>query len=249
MKKILRIILFLLLSSRVVWGQPLTDNNKFERKIYLGFSAGPLFSKLVHGSENDYGGLGSPTTYKITYENRFKAGFNVGCFAENQFVKHFAIQSELNYLFTKHNINYIKSIGGGGATDYIANYTLTSSLIQLSLLPKLIIGKQSKIYFLAGPSFSIKNFVNINGSFEQNVHYYPGHPASDGIYYNDAIKKRIYLNYFTSAVVAVGANIPVKENNLYAEFRLSLGLPDIISYPNMKQIFASINILYKIKLK
>jgi len=64
---------------------------------------------------------------------------------------------------------------------------------------------------LAGPSFSIKLFANINGTFERNI--------------------------------------PVKENNLCAEFQLGQSLCDIISSPNMKQVFASINILYKIKLK
>lgn len=237
------------LSTKVILGQQTPEKNQFERKLFLGFSTGPLFSKLIAGSENDHGGLGSPTSYKVTFENKYKTGFNAGLFAENHFAKHFAFQSELNYLYTKHEIKYVQSTGDGGFTDNIANFTLANSLFQLSFLPKLILGKKNKIYFLVGPAFNLKIFTNINGTFEKNVHYYPGRPASYSIFYNDDIKKRVDLNNFTNVVLAAGANFPLKDNFFCAEFRLGQSLSNIISAPNMKEIFATINILYKIKLK
>ena len=249
MRKILSTLLIFVLTSGLLIGQQVDEKKTHESKISVGLKFGPTFSKYIPGSIDHEVWLAGSTSYDVTYEKKYRLGFNAGLFTEVQFSKHFSTRFEYNYYYSsKHDVKYIEYESGAVATDYYGIYTFNSSTTQLTILPKIFFGQQDKIYILIGPYFDLLSKAhNFTGSLERVVHYYPGHPASDTVFVYD--KTNRMLNSPIGAVLGTGINIPLNKNFVCLELRLGYSIGDSFSSPNMRLILASMNIIYFIKLK
>ncbi|MGE0635155.1 MAG: outer membrane beta-barrel protein [Bacteroidia bacterium] len=240
------ILLLLTLVSEYSFSQQAVNQEKKSDRMFLGFSAGALLSSYFQGSENDRGGLGTPTNYTITYEKNPTAGFTAGCFADLYYKPRFSLRLDINYLYSRHHIKYVENIGGASSTSNSADYEITGSVIQFSLLPKFTLGEKKRIYILLGPYIDIRAFSTIKGKIEKHSYNYSTNTTTISTLTNNEIKER--LNNTVGPLVGLGVNVPLKENYFCVESKLGYGFGNVITSPNMRQLFITLNIIYQLKL-
>ena len=80
MKRTFVILFLTLFSSGLVLGQEVLKEKKRERNFNIGIFTGLYLSQFTSGSENDWGSLGNPKGYNVTYETNLGQGFTLVVF-------------------------------------------------------------------------------------------------------------------------------------------------------------------------
>lgn len=259
MRKIIQILLILLSTFGIVFGQEKIDQSKKGNKAIIGFTTGPLFSALINNkSENN-----SPYDFNIS-NKKYKLGFSAGCFISFINKKHFSLQTELMYILTCQDLNYHITYNtynhwGNYNEDY-ADYTLSLSRLQFSMMPTFQIGKKYKTYMSVGPFIELTHFFKkINGSLDCYG------ASTTFVFINDTIgtvpvtKDFHYLlkdndikvdtDPQNGWFVSLGEIIPFKKNIFGVEFRFYYTSKDFIPFLRLKQNYFTFNLKYQLKTK
>lgn len=216
------------------------DTNKHSQIAIVGFNAGLLFSGFNYDSQKFWGDF----PYAIS-ENKYRTGFSAGLSVSFINSKHFSIQPEIFYQLIHHDVKYTdideqflyyRSVN--------ADYSLTSSNIQLSVLFKFRTGDKVKTYIGLGPYVNFPIYNGIKGTIETKGHDTIA-PQFDSILTDNEIKVKIKNSF--GCYLVTGLNIPYKNNNFGLEFRFYFSPGILIEYPVTRQSFFTISLTYQFK--
>jgi len=255
MKGIIYILLFILLATQSLFAQEQTEKDK--RKIIIGFNTGMVLSKFS-GIDND----NSAGDLIIANKNKINPGITVRGFislpCKN---KLFTMQLGIDYNFIRYSMNYyymsdFNNFGGYKKTD--VNYSLNASIIKLSFLPTIEIGKKIKTCLQAGPYLDIPVGYSIKGSVTENGntttitadtssptgYLVENHPYTN-ITENNKIKT--HLNSLLGFIFGVGLTIPCSQNALGIGIKACICPMNFSTDLQLGQNLISLCLTYQIK--
>jgi hypothetical protein len=161
----LKSITFILFSIFVVSvslsGKEASDSTKSRIKTSVGIHAGLYLSNL---KEPRTVPNGPPMGYMYYEVEDYgpTAGFSTGIFLDFKGAHKFSIQPEINFMWFSHDT---KLVVVRSYNQSVVNYNYEYSYfnMQLSLLPKLTVGKKSNVKIMAGPYLRIPLIIRDQG--------------------------------------------------------------------------------------
>lgn len=248
MKELILILLIITTSPGSVFGQKLTDKKDPEKKYSLGIRAGLYLSNYAQGSTYEPKTHGVWSSFSVNSENQFKTGYNFGFFLEKHGSHHFSIQPEINYISTKHDIRYSEWYRvTPNSIENIADYVLSSSFIQLSILPKLSLGNHSIIKLLAGPYVRIPVYSRYEGQIERETYNMVLKTSSTAVL--NANDTEDIFKGGIGAIIGLRVDIPFNANTLGVEIRAGEDINDTTTSPSMKETSMTFSLIYFMRLK
>lgn len=252
---IVLLVLLIFLTVRISFGQQREEANPKAFKADVGFTTGVLFSQFFQNP--------APVEYSnvnMTYENKYKAGISAGCFVNLNYSKHFSLQPEIFYNLTPHDIKfeYTSAYPNQWINTNIteANYSINTSLLQFSIMPKFIFGKKVQAFVGFGPLFNTIICNKINGQVKESGTNTGFYFVNDSVGYvpvvtpyesikNDGNISSPLRNNAGGLFAAVGLNIPFKETTFGLEFRGYWYPDNVFRTFQVRQRGFSINFVYQ----
>ena len=224
--RLLHLFFFIFMVPHFLFSMEIKDTTETIRRFSIGIHTG------LYLSDFQMSPVGSgPHGYSLTVndENRARAGFTFGLFLDVKSNNHFSLQPELNYLWIRHNIKYSewrRAYPNGSITN--TDYTLSGSVIQLSLLPGLSFGKNSNLKIYTGPFYRVPLLVSYSGTKSREDDLQGG----------------------LGAIFGLRVDFPVKSDFLSFELRAGTDLTNIMSTPvPVKETSVTFSLAYLFKLK
>jgi len=249
------LVLLVFFTVRISFGQQRDEANPRAFKADVGFTTGVLFSEFFQNPATE-----EYSNVNMTYENKYKAGISAGCFVSLNYRKHFSVQPEIFYNWIPHDIKYQYTSAypsqwiNSNITE--ANYSINTSLLQFSIIPKFIFGNKVQTFFGIGPLFNVIIGNKIHGQVKESGTNTSFYFVNDSVGYvpiatpyesikNDGNISSPLRNNAGGLFAAIGLNIPYKEARFGVEFRGYWYPDNVFRTFQVRQRGFSINFVYQ----
>ncbi|NVO02547.1 MAG: outer membrane beta-barrel protein [Bacteroidetes bacterium] len=253
------IILFVqILTFELCFGQESIDTSRTHNPMF-GFYLGYLTSRNIDDSKNNPNH--SYDSKNMTLDCTLRPGFNLGFFISIINWKHFSLEPELNYSLSSQKIKYHSHSASpsGSNNNTYADYSMSTSFLQVSILPKFKFGKRIRYYIGIGPFFNSPKSYSVKGQIESEGHGVSTIFINDSIgtvfinpYYHEILKDnaiKVDLKSTQGFLISTGFYLPKKNNLFGLDLRLYYSKENQVEFIKSSYMFLTLNLTYQLKPK
>jgi hypothetical protein len=246
MKKLILVSFFLFMVVGSANSQNDTTKLQVNRSYHQGISIGVYFSNFIKGTDWSFDHY---HTLDANFNNKIRAGLYFGYSRQIYFTKRFYCKAEIYYNHNKNSVIYHEWIRNGSiGTINDANFTASYSRVSLRLLPCMAFGENYIFNLFAGPYFDAPFLVKYSGQITSNSwDELTETEISSSILTNNEIHKKLEKGF--GGLVGIRLDVPVNYNYLGLEFGLGKSFINIIKFPNTKESFKTVSLIYLFKTK
>jgi hypothetical protein len=246
MKKFILVQLFLFTVVGSTKSQNDTAKLQVVRSFNQGISVGVYLSNFVKGTDWS---LAHYHTLDANFNKKIRAGFYFGYSREIYITKRFYCEAGIYYNHNENSVIYHEwSRNGSIGIINDANFIVSYSRVSLSLLPCMSFGRNFVFNLFAGPYFEAPFLVKYIGQITSTSwNELTKTQISSSVLTNNEIYKILEKGF--GGLIGVRLDVPINLDYLGFEIRMGKSFNNIIEFPNAKESFKTVSIIYLFRIK